>query len=138
MFKVNGHRLKPFFEEQVENVAKLDLENPIYTDWRRKFWVEPTTINKCVTWEATQGEFVLFLLFIFKFIFWLFLPFLHISPYIGDNVSFKCGGGDLGCVLILYSKKKKLPFVFVVFKDFWLCMSWARFNKAWKIHNMIE
>ena len=32
VFKVNGHRLKPFFEEQVENVAKLDLENPIYTD----------------------------------------------------------------------------------------------------------
>ena len=33
VFKVNGHILKPFFEGlQVENVAKLDLENPIYTD----------------------------------------------------------------------------------------------------------
>ena len=80
-------------------------------------------MNKGAAWEATQGEFVLFLLFIFTFIFWLFFPFLRISRYIGDNVSFKCGGGDLGCVLILYSKKKKLPFVFVVFKDFWLCMS---------------
>ena len=30
---VNGHRLKPFYEGlQVENVAKLDLEDPIYTD----------------------------------------------------------------------------------------------------------
>ena len=33
VFKVNGHRLKPFYEgSQVENVAKLDLEDPIYTD----------------------------------------------------------------------------------------------------------
>ena len=68
------------------------------------------TINKSAAWEATQGEFVLFLIFIFTFIFWLFFSFLRISPYIGDNVSFKCGGGDL-------------LFVFVVFKDFWLCMS---------------
>ena len=59
------------------------------------------TINKGATWEATQGKFVLFLFLIFAFIFLLFLPFLCISSYIGDNVSFKCGGGDLGCVLIL-------------------------------------
>jgi len=33
VFKVNRHRLKPFYEGlQVENVAKLDLEDPIYTD----------------------------------------------------------------------------------------------------------
>ena len=33
VFKVNGHRLKPFYEGlQVENVAKLDLKDPIYTD----------------------------------------------------------------------------------------------------------
>ena len=33
VFKVNGHRLKPFYEGlQVENVAKLDPEDPIYTD----------------------------------------------------------------------------------------------------------
>ena len=33
VFKVNGHRLKPFYEGlQVKNVAKLDLEDPIYTD----------------------------------------------------------------------------------------------------------
>ncbi|XP_023889985.1 uncharacterized protein LOC112002046 [Quercus suber] len=33
VFKVNGHRLKPFYEGlQVENVEKLDLEDPIYTD----------------------------------------------------------------------------------------------------------
>ena len=33
VFKVNGHRLKPFYEGlQVENVAKLDLEDPIYTN----------------------------------------------------------------------------------------------------------
>ena len=33
MFKVNGHRLKSFYEGlQVENVAKLDLEDPIYTN----------------------------------------------------------------------------------------------------------
>ena len=33
LFKVNGHRLYPFYEGlQVENVAKLDLEDPIYTD----------------------------------------------------------------------------------------------------------
>ncbi|XP_040998233.1 uncharacterized protein LOC121244288 [Juglans microcarpa x Juglans regia] len=33
VFKVNGHRLKTFYEGfQVENVAKLDLEDPIYTD----------------------------------------------------------------------------------------------------------
>ena len=33
VFKVNGHRLKPFYEGlQVENVAKLDLEDSIYTD----------------------------------------------------------------------------------------------------------
>ena len=33
VFKVNGHRLKTFYEGfQVENVAKLDLENPIYID----------------------------------------------------------------------------------------------------------
>jgi len=77
------------------------------------------TINKGAAWEATQGEFVLFLLFIFTFIFWLFLPFLHISPYIGDNVSFKCGGGDLGCVLILYfSKKKKIALCFCGFQRF--------------------
>ncbi|XP_040988962.1 uncharacterized protein LOC121236580 [Juglans microcarpa x Juglans regia] len=31
--KVNGHRLKTFYEGfQVENAAKLDLEDPIYTD----------------------------------------------------------------------------------------------------------
>jgi hypothetical protein len=57
---------------------------------------------------------------ILTFIFWLFFPFLCISPYNGDNVSFKCGGGDLGCVLICFlSKKKKgvLLFVFVVFND---------------------
>jgi hypothetical protein len=30
---VNGHRLKIFYEDfQVENVGKLDLEDPIYTD----------------------------------------------------------------------------------------------------------
>ena len=33
VFKVNGHRLKPFYEGlQVEEVDKLDLEEPIYTD----------------------------------------------------------------------------------------------------------
>lgn len=49
IFKMNGHRLKPFYEGfQVENVRKLDLKDPIYTDWRRKHWVEPTTINKSV------------------------------------------------------------------------------------------
>ena len=33
VFKVNGHKLKPFYEGfQVENVAKFDLEDPIYTN----------------------------------------------------------------------------------------------------------
>ncbi|XP_041016140.1 uncharacterized protein LOC121258661 [Juglans microcarpa x Juglans regia] len=33
VFRVNGQRLKTFYEGfQVENVAKLDLEDPIYTD----------------------------------------------------------------------------------------------------------
>ena len=33
VFKVNGHRLKSFYEGlQVKNVAKLDLEDPIYID----------------------------------------------------------------------------------------------------------
>ncbi|XP_031283172.1 uncharacterized protein LOC116141842 [Pistacia vera] len=33
VFRVNGHRLKTFYEGfQVENVARLDLEDPIYTD----------------------------------------------------------------------------------------------------------
>lgn len=33
VFKVNGHRLKTFYEGfQIENVVKLDLEDPIYTD----------------------------------------------------------------------------------------------------------
>jgi hypothetical protein len=33
VFKVNGHRLKTFYEGfQVENVAKLDLEDLIYTN----------------------------------------------------------------------------------------------------------
>ncbi|XP_057505523.1 uncharacterized protein LOC130788837 [Actinidia eriantha] len=33
VFKVNGHRLKTFCEDfQVENVKKLDLEDPIYAD----------------------------------------------------------------------------------------------------------
>ncbi|KAF5468310.1 hypothetical protein F2P56_012472 [Juglans regia] len=33
VFKVNGHRLKTFYEcFQVENVAKLDLDDPIYTN----------------------------------------------------------------------------------------------------------
>ena len=33
VFKVNGHKLKPFYEGfQVENAAKLDLEDPIYTN----------------------------------------------------------------------------------------------------------
>ena len=33
VFKVNGQRLKSFYEGlQVENVAKLDLEDSIYTD----------------------------------------------------------------------------------------------------------
>ena len=33
VFKVNGHRLKPSYEGfQVENVEKLDLEDPICTD----------------------------------------------------------------------------------------------------------
>ena len=33
VFKVNGHKLKPFYEgSQVQNVAKLDLEDLIYTD----------------------------------------------------------------------------------------------------------
>nr|XP_023915904.1 uncharacterized protein LOC112027470 [Quercus suber] len=33
VFKVNDHRLKPFYESlQVENVAKLDLEDLIYID----------------------------------------------------------------------------------------------------------
>ena len=33
VFKENGHRLKPFYEGlQVENVAKLDLEDLIFTD----------------------------------------------------------------------------------------------------------
>ena len=123
MFKVNGHRLKRFYEGfQVENVAKLDLEDPIYTDWRRKYWVEPTTINKGAAWEATQREFVLFLLFIFTFIFWLFFPFLHISPYIGDNVSFKCGGGDLCCVLILYFWNKKICYLFLRFSKIFGCV----------------
>ena len=30
-FKVNGHRLKPFYEGfQVENVEVVDLEDPVY------------------------------------------------------------------------------------------------------------
>ena len=81
------------------------------------------TINKGAAWEETQRELVLFLLFIFTFIFWLFLPFLHISPYRGDNVSFKCGGGDLGCFLIFYfSKKKKNCSLFLWFSKIFGCV----------------
>lgn len=81
------------------------------------------TINKGIAWEATQGQFVLFLLFIFTFILWLFLSFLCISPYIRDNVSFNCGGGDLGCVLILYfSKKKKICSLFLWFSKIFGCV----------------
>ena len=37
VFKVNRHKLKPFYEGlQVANVEKLDLQDSIYTDWRRK------------------------------------------------------------------------------------------------------
>ena len=83
------------------------------------------TINKGPAWEATQREFVLFLLLILH-LFWLFLPFLRISPYIGDNVSFKCGGGDLECVLILYfstkKKKKKNCFLFLWFSKILGCV----------------
>ncbi|GMP95941.1 hypothetical protein CsSME_00044802 [Camellia sinensis var. sinensis] len=33
VFKVNGHRLKTFYEGfQVQNVEQLDLEDPIYTN----------------------------------------------------------------------------------------------------------
>lgn len=33
MFKVNGHRLKPFYKGfQVKNVAQLAFEDLIYTD----------------------------------------------------------------------------------------------------------
>ena len=79
-------------------------------------------MNKGTAWEATQGEFVLFLLFTFAFIFWLFLHFLRISPYIGDNVSFKCGRGDLGCVLILYFSKKKNCALFLWFSKIFGCV----------------
>ena len=38
VFKVNGQRLKPFYEGfQVENVAELDLEDPIYIDCQREY-----------------------------------------------------------------------------------------------------
>jgi len=51
---------------------------------------------------------------ILTFIFWLFLPFLCISPYIGDNVSFKCRGGDFKLCFNLFSfKKKKKEFCFL-------------------------
>jgi len=40
------------------------------------------------------------------YIFVIFVFSLHFT-YIGDNVSFKCGGRDLGCVLICFFKKKK-------------------------------
>ena len=51
MFKENGHRLKPFYEGlQVENVAKLDLEDLIYiyiiAEAERK-WIP--TIKEVVT-----------------------------------------------------------------------------------------
>ena len=105
-----------------EQSTKFIKKNIYYTDWRRKHWVEPTTINKGAAWEFTQWEFLLFLLFIFTFIFWLFLPFLHISPYIGDNVSFKHGGGDLGCVLILYFSKKKNCSLFLWFSKIFGCV----------------
>jgi hypothetical protein len=50
------------------------------------------------------------------YIFVIFVFSLHFT-YIGDNVSFKCGGRDLGCVLICFvffflKKKKYLLFVF--------------------------
>lgn len=33
VFKVNGHRLKPFYEGfQVENVEVVDLEDSVYLD----------------------------------------------------------------------------------------------------------
>lgn len=33
MFQMNSHRLKAFYEGfKIENMAKLDLEDPIYTD----------------------------------------------------------------------------------------------------------
>jgi hypothetical protein len=38
VFKVNGHILKPFYEGfQVENMEKLYLEDPIYSDLIRKY-----------------------------------------------------------------------------------------------------
>ena len=79
VFKENGHRLKPFYEGlQVENVAKLDLEDLIFTNWGRKHWVEPTTINKGTTWEATQGEFF-FLSFYFRI--YIFVIFAFSSHF---------------------------------------------------------
>jgi hypothetical protein len=49
-----------------------------------------------------KGVCFIFLL-IFAFMFWLFFfIFLCILHYIRDNVSFKCGGGDSNCVLIMF------------------------------------
>jgi hypothetical protein len=76
VFKVNGHRLKIFYEGfQVKNVGKLNLEDPIYTDWRRKPWVDPMTINKGAAWEATQGEFVFLFSHLYFGYFCLFFAF---------------------------------------------------------------
>ena len=58
------------------------------------------------------GVHFFFFPLIFAIISWLFLPFLCVSPYIGDNVSFKCGGGDLGFVCNLFSKTKKEAWFF--------------------------
>ena len=101
VFKVNEHRLKPFYEGwTTELTASVDLAKPIYEEWACHMlsqWYKTKTLNGRQPITKRKKNHICFL-FPLSFIFHILLYFCH-SPIflffyfkIEDNVVFKVWG----------------------------------------------
>ena len=100
VLKVNGHRLKPFYESwTVELTASVELAEPIYEEWACSIssqWHKTKALTRRQPSTKKKNRFAFFFFpYLFFSHFTLFLSFSNIFLFISTlrtMLCFKCGG----------------------------------------------
>jgi len=147
VLKVNGHRLKPFYESwTTELTASVELAEPIYEEWASNIssqWhkTKELTGRQPSTKREKKNRFAFFfpylLLFAFYFIFVILLYSFSFISTLRTMLCFKCGG--IGRMLVflfwfslLFQKqknKKKQISMFDLSNSYWFMRLWVLYMR---------